>query len=150
MLTSRAFRRSFVTTARLLQKPNNKPLAPPHNEPPPPPPRNDPEPPEEPNSATEELNKAKKDLKEKVLGTFKPSSPEFLFAFANPKLPWEKRRKSGLLFAAATLLALLIPDPFGTGDKTPEVEKRDTMVEMIQTAFVEKDRLEAQKGSIKH
>jgi hypothetical protein len=161
MIASRAFRRSFATTTRLLQKPSNKPPNPPPNHPPPP--RNDHEPPKNNKSADDEVPKGSEELLKKIKSCFTPSSEDFVFAFANPKLAQEKRRKSFLLFSAATLLALLIPDPWGMTGKQPEQEETNSMVEMVislrsncprmsllilpgqvQTAFVERDRLTAE------
>ncbi|KAH7068714.1 hypothetical protein FB567DRAFT_599105 [Paraphoma chrysanthemicola] len=151
MITSRLIRRSFATSTRLLQKPGNKPPVPPPppNETPnePPAPRNDHEPPKDNASTDGELRK----LKEKLVGTFKPSSEDFLLAFANPKLAKEKRWKSFLLFSAATILALLIPDPFKGAAQQSEDEhhQKDSMLEMIQTAFIERDRVDAGRRASK-
>lgn len=50
-------------------------------------------------------------MRERVVGSFQPRSEFFIFAFANPKLSWEKRKRGGLSLLAALLVGLLL-DPY--------------------------------------
>jgi hypothetical protein len=111
------FRRSFSTTARLLHKSNGKPPA------------------QEPGT-TPRLHETKGNAtpKEHVQqdnngpkGLLNPRSPDFAFAFANPRADPEQRSRSLLLLTAATVTVWLTETyvmPWGNGSVLSSPEQQ--------------------------
>lgn len=114
---STILRRSFATTARRYRPSNGKPPPQERNEPPHPPRDQEPTKPEPESSPNEskkpqsEIKRFKEDIWTRIIGSVQPRSEFFLFAFANPKLSYEKRKRAGLSLLAAVVMAMLL-DPY--------------------------------------
>jgi hypothetical protein len=114
---STILRRSFATTARRYRPSNGKPPPQERNELPHPPKDQEPtkpEPESSPNDSKKpksEIQRFREDIFTRIIGSVQPRSEFFLFAFANPKLSYEKRKRAGLSLLAAVVMAMLL-DPY--------------------------------------
>jgi hypothetical protein len=120
------FRRSFATTTRLLRPTNGKPPPQERNIPPSEPRPSEPDPKStenKPSGQDDDIQKAKKDIRDRVLGSLQPRSEHFILACLNPKLSREKRMRSGLTLLAAILMGTLFDSYLKPADKEEDETK---------------------------